>query len=95
MILGRPVNQWVGLITAAGSLVLVLVVNLAPDVDPKVAATIIGSVVTFLGIVVAFIAAQPPTLNPGDPYTVVTPNDAPNVTKVANTNVTATPPVVQ
>ena len=48
----------------------------------------------FLGVFVAFIANQPPTLNPGDPYTVVTPSDQDNVTKVANTNMAPKPPVV-
>ncbi len=94
MLFGRPTNQWVGLITAGAALVQVLVVTLAPDVDPATVAIVIGAVTGFLGVLIAFIANQPPTLNPGDPYTVVTPSNEANVSKVANTNVTATPPVI-
>lgn len=95
MLFDRPTNQWVGLITAGAALVQVLIVTLVPNVDPATVAIVIGAVTGFLGVFVAFIANQPPTLNPGDPYTVVTPADAPNVTKVANTNMAPKPPVVQ
>jgi predicted ABC-type sugar transport system permease subunit len=84
MILGRPVNQWVGLITAAASLVQVLVVTLVPTVDPVTVAVLIGAVTGFLGVLIAFVAGQPPSINVGDPYTVVTPAPQPNVEKVAN-----------
>ena len=93
MLLGRPVNQWVGLVSAAAAFVQILIVTLKPDIDPVTVATVIGSLVAFLGVLIAFIAVQPPTLNAGDPYTVTTPTGQPNVSKVANTNVTATPPV--
>lgn len=62
MILGRSTVQWTSLISAAGGLSLVLIVNLFRDVDPIVAATVIGSVVTFLGVFVAFLANTQTTL---------------------------------
>lgn len=56
MILGRSTPQWLGLITAAGSLAQLLIVQLIPDVDPVVVATIIGALGTFLGAFIAFLA---------------------------------------
>lgn len=81
MIFGRPVNQWVGLITAAASLAQVLIVTLRPDVDPAQVAIVLGALTAFLGVFIAFIAGQPPTLNSGDTVTVVTPAGQPNVVK--------------
>jgi hypothetical protein len=93
MILGRPTNLWNGLVVAAVSLVSIVVMQLMPDVDSEVVATIGAAVSLFLGTVIAIVANQPPTLAPGDPYTVVTPAGQANVDKIANTNVTPTPPV--
>jgi hypothetical protein len=42
--------------------------------------------------IIVLIAAQPPVLKPGDPYVVTTASGDVNVTKQANTNVTAVPP---
>lgn len=84
MILGRPANQWIGLVTAAASLLQVLLITLVPTVDPVNVGIVIGAVTAFLGILIAFIANQPPSINVGDGYTVVTPGAAPNVEKVAN-----------
>lgn len=66
MFLGRSTPQWVGLITAAGGLLQVLIVTLVPDLDPTVVATIIGSAVVFLGVFVAFLAntATTPSADP-------------------------------
>lgn len=94
MIFGRPTNLWNGLVVAAVSLVSIVIMQLLPDVDSEVVATIAAATTLFLGSVIAVVANQPPTLAPGNPYTVVTPGDAENVTKVANTNMTPTPPVV-
>ena len=80
MLFGHPTNQWIGLITAAASLVQVLVVTLLPDVDPATVAVVIGAVTGFLGVLIAFVAGQPPTLAPGDKFVTVTPGDAPNKT---------------
>ena len=92
MILGRPVNLWNGLVVAAVSLVSIVIMQLWPDVDSEVVATIAAAVTLFLGSVIAIVANQPPTLNPGDPYHVITPADRPTAEKIANTNMTPTPP---
>jgi hypothetical protein len=93
MILGRPTNLWNGLAVALISLVSVTIMQLLPDVDSEVVATLAAATTLFLGSVIAIVANQPPTLNPGDPYTVVTPQpDRPNAEKVANTNMTPIPP---
>jgi hypothetical protein len=56
MILGRSTVQWTSLITAAGGLAQVLIVLLVTGIDPVLVATIIGSVIAFLGVFVAFLA---------------------------------------
>jgi uncharacterized membrane protein YkvI len=83
MILGRPTNQWIGLVTAAGALVQVLILQLVPDVDAVEVATIIGSVIAFLGVLIAFVANQAPTVAQGDTINVVTPEGQPNKTITA------------
>ena len=94
MILGRPANLWNGLAVAAISLVSVVIMQLLPDVDSEVVATIAAAVTLFLGSAIALVANQPPTLSPGDQYTVVTPTGQDNLTKVANTNMTPKAPEV-
>lgn len=81
MILGRPTNMWIGLTTAAAALIQVLIITLAPEVNPVSVATVLGSVTAFLGVFIAFVAGQPPTLNPGDTINVTTPAGAPNDTR--------------
>lgn len=91
MIFGRPTNLWNGLVVAlSGALSATAIVLGAPAQQVGILAGVWTAVV---GAVITIVAGQPPTLNPGDAYTVVTPNDAPNVTKVANTNMAAQPPV--
>ena len=92
MILGRPVNLWNGLVVAAVSLVSIVIMQLLPDVDSEVIATIAAASTLFFGSVIALVAVQPPTLNPGDQYNVVTPGDGENASKVANTHMTPNPP---
>lgn len=82
MILGRPTNLWNGLVVAAVSLVSIVVMQLLPDVDSEVVATIAAATTLFLGSVIAVIANQPPTVNPGDTITVTTPVGQPNETRV-------------
>ncbi len=82
MILGRQTNQWLGLVAAL--LGFVQVVAIQAGADPVPTATILGSVGTLAGIVIAFIAGSPPVIPVGQTYTVVTEGDAPNVEKVAN-----------
>lgn len=92
MILGRPTNLWNGLVVAAVSLVSIVVMQLLPDVDSEVVATVGAAVTLFLGAAIALVANQPPTLAPGDRYTVVTPAGEDNLTKVANTHMSPVPP---
>jgi hypothetical protein len=73
MILGRPTNLWNGLVVASVSLVSIVVMQLLPDVDGEVVATIGAAVTLFLGTVIAVIANQAPTVAEGSTVNVVTP----------------------
>jgi len=94
MILGRPTNLWLGLVTATLGFAQIAItsLHLLPGVEPQSVATVLGALGLLLGALIALVAGQPPTLNVGDAYNVTTPAGEPNVTKVANTNVTAIPP---
>lgn len=80
MILGRPANAWTGLVTAGLALIQVLTVTLVPGIDATAVATILGSVGVFLGVLIAFIAGQTPTINSGGQVNVTTPAGQPNAT---------------
>jgi hypothetical protein len=73
MILGRPTNLWNGLIVAAVSLVSIVVMQVLPDVDGEVVATIGAAVTLFLGTVISLVANQAPTVQAGSTVNVVTP----------------------
>lgn len=76
MIAGRPTNLWLGLVTAlAGSVSVSLI---AAGVDPTLVASLVGAGVTVLGALIALVAYQPPTLAPGDTFTVQTEPGRPN-----------------
>ena len=66
-------NIWNGLVVAGVSLVSIVVMQLLPDVDGEVVATISAAVTLFLGSVIAVIANQAPTVNEGSTVNVVTP----------------------
>ena len=83
MFLGKPLNLWAGLLSAISSTALVLIVTVKPDIDPVQAATVIGSLTTFLGVLIAFLAGQPPVVNEGDKVIVQTPAGDPNRTITA------------
>jgi len=83
MIFGRPTNLWNGLVVAAVSLVSIVVMQLLPDVDSEVVATIAAAVTLFLGSAIALVANGSPTVNPGDTITVTTPKGQPNETITA------------
>lgn len=91
MIWGRPVNLWLGVVTAvAGALTVSLI---AAGVDPTLVANLVGAGVTVLGSVIALVAYQPPTLAPGDTYTIQTPAGQPNFeTTVAKPPAASPPP---
>lgn len=78
MILGRPTNLWLGLTTALVGFLTVMAITLGAD--PTVVANIAGAAAGVIGAVIALVANQPPTLNPGDQVTVVTPAGQPNRT---------------
>lgn len=78
MILGRPTNLWLGLVTATLGFVQIVAINLLPDVDPTVIATVLGALGLLLGAAISLIANQPPTLSAGDTYHIVTPTGQPN-----------------
>lgn len=82
MIFGRPVNLWVGLIGGAvGTATTIISATSTPEVAQQW-AIILGAIGGFLGILVAFIAGQPPTVNTGDKVEVITPAGEPNKTIV-------------
>ncbi len=92
MILGRPVNLVVGAFQAVlGAIVLAL-----GALDPPIViqAPVVAAVVIAFGAVIAVVAGQPPTLNPGDQFRTVTPQGTPNyVTTVATPPAADAPPV--
>lgn len=90
MIAGRPTNLWLGLATAIQGAIAVTLISLG--YDAQIVGTIAGAWGAVFGALILVIAAQPPTLRPGDAYTVQTPSGDPNVSKIANTNVTPIPP---
>jgi hypothetical protein len=90
MIFGRPTNLWMGLITAL--IGLVALIALLVGADPAAVAQLSAALTLVAGSAVTLIANQPPSMNVGQPYTVVTPGDNPNVQKVANSN--PTPPAI-
>jgi hypothetical protein len=73
MILGRPTNLWSGLVVAAVSLVSIVAMQLFPDIDSEVVATVAAAVTLFLGAVIALVANGTPTVNAGSDVKVVTP----------------------
>jgi hypothetical protein len=94
MIFGRPTNLWTGLIGAADAMLITIIgATQSPDVAQQW-AIILGAVGAFLGVAIAFLAGQPPTLNPGDTFNTVTPAGQPNyVTTVATPPASDPPPV--
>ncbi len=73
MILGRPINLWLGLVTASLAFAQVIIVTVLPDIDPIQVATIIGSLGGLLAVIITLVANQPPTVAPGDVVNIQTP----------------------
>lgn len=78
MILGRPTNLWLGVVTAGTGFLSVTAV--AFGADPTLVANIAGAGAGVLGAIVALVAGQAPTINSGDTVNVVTPAGEPNRT---------------
>lgn len=88
MILGRPTTLWLAAITALVN----VVAGIATSNGITITVEQLAAINLAAAAIVGLVATQPPTLKPGDAYTVVTPSGQDNVSKVANTNVTAIPP---
>jgi hypothetical protein len=73
MIFGRPINLWLGLVTASLAFAQVLIVTLVPDVDPTTVATVLGAFGGLLAVIIALVANQPPVVSPGDTVNIQTP----------------------
>jgi hypothetical protein len=85
VILGRPINL---VIAAFQSVLAVIVLILGTLVPPIVIpSAVVAGVVLAFGAVIALVANQPPTLNPGDTFQTVTAPGTPNYTTTV-----ATPP---
>lgn len=78
MILGRPTNLWNGLVVATISTASIIAMQLFPDVDSEVVATVGAAVTLFFGAVIALVANGAPTVNAGDTVKVITPVGEPN-----------------
>lgn len=76
MIAGRPSNLVLGALTAVLNVAVLILAALNPPVI--VPAAVVSGVNLALAAVIAVIANQPPTVNPGDQITVTTPAGQPN-----------------
>ena len=74
MIWGRPQNLILGAITALFNVVILALKASGTEVPPE----IVAAVNVALAAVITLIAYQPPTLNPGDSFTVQTATGTPN-----------------
>lgn len=90
MIWGRPVNLWLGLVASAAGAVTISLI--AAGVDPTLVANLVGAAVGVLGAAIALVAYQPPTLAPGDTYTIQTPAGQPNYEQTVAKPPAASPP---
>jgi hypothetical protein len=82
MILGRPTNLWLGVVTALTGAVTVTAVALG--LDPTIVATVAGAFGGVLGAIIALVAGQPPTVAAGGAIAVQTPAGEPNATATVN-----------
>jgi hypothetical protein len=83
MILGRPTNLWLGLVTAGLAFAQISIVSFLPSLNPAAVATVLGGLGVFLGSVITLVANQPPTVTQGDLVHVITTDGQPNKTVVA------------
>ena len=74
MILGRPQNLILGAVTALFNVVILVLGSQGVAVPPE----IVAAVNIAAAAVITLIAYQPPTLNPGDSFTVQTASGTPN-----------------
>ena len=92
MILGRPSNQWLGAFASIFSAIVIVLGALQPPI--VIPSVVVGAVGIAVGAVITLVAGQPPTLNPGDTFKIVTPAGQPNaVTTVATPPAADRPPI--
>lgn len=92
MIAGRPTNLIVG---AFAALFNVVVLVAGSQGSTFFTPEIVAAINVAFAAVIAVIANQPPTLNPGDTFNVVTPAGQPNaVTTVATPPAADPPPLI-
>lgn len=90
MIWNRPPNLILGAFTAVFNVIVLVLAAQGIAIEPAVTA----AVNLAAGSVIAVIAYQPPTLNPGDTFNVATPAGQPNFeTTVATPPHADAPPV--
>lgn len=92
MILGRPVNLWLGLVTSVFGAIGVTLIVLG--VDPAVVGTLISAYTGVAGALITVVAGQPPTLNPGDTFHTTTPAGQPTYETTVATPPAHDPPPV-
>lgn len=90
MIFGRPVNLWLGLTTTLLNLAVIALAALVPPVI--IPAVVVGAANVAIAAVIAFVANQPPTLNPGDRFVTQTEPGVPNYVTTVATPPAADPP---
>ena len=90
MIWGRPPNLVLGAFTAVFNVVVLVLASSGVVIEPGVTA----AVNLAAGAVIAVVAYQPPTLNPGDTFSVQTEKGQPNFTTTVATPPAADPPPV-
>lgn len=79
MILGRPTNLILGAFTAVFNVCVLIASSQGYTVTPE----LIAGINIAAAAIISLVANQPPTLNSGDTFTVVTPAGQPNLTKTA------------
>lgn len=91
MIFNRPPNLVLGAFTAVFNVVVLVLAAQGIAVEPGITA----AVNLAAGSIIAVIAYQPPTLNPGDTFNIATPSGQPNFETTVATPPKASPPPVQ
>jgi hypothetical protein len=92
MLFGRPTNLWLGAFSGLLGAAVVILANLVPPI--VIPGAVVGAVTAAVGALIAVVANQPPTLNPGDTFHTVTEAGQPNfVTTVATPPAADAPPV--
>jgi len=78
MILGRPTNLWLGLVSALSGAIAATAIVLGAD--GETVGILAGVWSAVIGACILIIANQPPTVSVGDTVNVVTPAGEPNRT---------------